>query len=270
MAIVVVLAATAAGCGGGDDDAAEDDLGTSDTSAAVTSGPVPSTAPGTTLAPTTLTLRITDVRLVNSEESDNGMRILLPSGVSSASVVLTGVPSPNRVINVCQASDLDRRQTGGSCRTPASGEAVTVALGAAASGVEIVQVGVTGTGPAANSSTVDEVTIRYAASSRELNVRLPQIAAGESGGRPTFGLTPASADGTYRATLTWTSIPVFGGTSVNGQLEVVQDGNVTQTQSGGAEVRLNGKLPAPGEAAIRLQNTGSASLVTPKLNVVLP
>jgi len=163
------------------------------------------------------------------------MRVLLPTGVTTASVTLTGLPAPNRVISVCQARELDRRLATGACRTPANGEAVTVALGAAASGVEIVQVGVPDAGPGGNSAALDEVTIRDGASSRELNVRLPPIPAGETGGRPTFGLTPASAhSSTYKATLTWTVIQTFGGTASNSRLELLEGGNVANQAQGGA------------------------------------
>jgi hypothetical protein len=268
-ALVLAMTIVAAGCGGdggGDDD---EDLGLPANPSATTTMPVPSTAAGTTLPPSNLTLRLTGVRLANSEESDNGMRILLPAGVSTASVTLTGLPSPNRVVSVCQARELDRRQEAATCRTPASGEAVTVTLGSAASGVELLQLGTVGTGPAGNSAALDEVTIRYAASSRELNVRLPQIAGGEPG--PTFGLTPASTDGTYRATLSWTVIPVFGGSVANGQLELLEGGNATNQAQSSGEVRLSGNVPAPvGDVAIRVQNVGTAALVTPKLNLLLP
>jgi hypothetical protein len=270
--VVIVLALFAAGCGGGGSGDGGDAVGTTPSTAAPTTVPVPSTGPGTTVAATNLTLRLTDLRLVNSEESDGGMRILLPTGVASASVTLTGLPSPNRVISVCQARELDRRFEGAACRTPANGDAVTVALGAAAAGLEIRQVGVTGPGAAGNSAALDEVAIRYAASSREVNVRLPQIAAGESGGRPTFGLTPASTDGAYRATLTWMVIPVFGGSPSNGQLELVQGGNVAnKADSTAADVRLTGNVPTPvGDVAIRVQNIGASALVSPKLTVLLP
>lgn len=267
--MLLAVAAAAAACGG--DGGTEEDASTP-TTAAVTTVPVPSTTPGTTVPPTDLTLRITNVRLVNSEESDSGMRILMPTGVASASVTITGLPSPNRVISVCQANDLDRRYNVAICRTPADGEAVTVALGDAASGVEIVQVGLAGDGPDANSAALDEITIRYAASSRELNTRLPQIAASESAGTPTFGLTPHSDDGAYRATLTWTVIPVFGGTDSNAQLELLEGGSeVRESENGSAEVQLSGNVPPPvGDVAIRVRNIGSAALVSPTLNVLLP
>lgn len=272
IAVVLALTASAAGCGGGSGDGADDDVdGATPTTAAVTTMPVPSTAGGTTVAPTNLTLRVTDVQLVNSEDSDNGVRILLPAGVATASVTLTGIGAPSR-ISVCQARELESRLSTAACRTPAGGEAVTVTLGSAASGVEIVPVVAPGGSPATSTTTLEEVTIRYAASSREVNVRLPQIAAGESGGRPTFGLSPAGPGGAYQARLTWTVIQVFGGTPSNAQLELLQGGAVANTAaSGGLEVRLTGTVPAPtGDTAVRVQNIGSSAMVSPKLNLLLP
>jgi hypothetical protein len=269
VAMVLAMTAATAGCGG-DSGGGTDDVESSPSTAPATTVPGPATAAGTTVPPTDLTLRITDVRLVASEEPDRGMRVLLPAGVATASVTLTGLPSPNRVISVCQAPDLDGQVSGARCRTPVSGEPLTFTLGPEAKGVEIIPESTSGTG-AGSSVAVEEVTIRYAASSREINVRLPQIASGESGGRPTFGLTPASGDGTYRATLTWAVIQVFGGTPSSGQLELLQGGAVANQSQGGGEVRLSGAVPGPaGDAAIRVQNIGSSALVTPKLTALLP
>jgi hypothetical protein len=259
------MAVVVAGCG-------SDNAGgkSPSTTAAATTVPVVSTAAGTTVPPQDLTLRITDVHLVVSEESDRGMRVLLPAGVTTASVTLSGGPSPNRVISVCQTQDLDAEMSGATCRTPASGEAVTVTLGAAAKGVEIIHAAVSGTG-STSSVALDAVTIRYTSSSREVNARLPQITAGDSGGRPTFGLSPSSADGAYRATLTWRLIQAFGGTPSNGQIEVLKGGSTIDQSQGGADVRLSGTVPTPvGDAAIRVQNLGSSLLVTPKLAALLP
>ena len=272
--MVLAVACLGGACGGSDGTDEGDDIdggqSTATTSGATTTVPVATTAAASAGPATNLTLRVTDVRLFNSEESDNGMRVLLPAGVATASVTLTGVPSPNQVVSVCQARELERRLTGATCRAPANGEAVTVALGSAASGVEIIQVGVSAPGAAGNSTTLSEVTIRYSASSREINARFPQIASGEAGGRPSFALVPASSDGAYRATLTWTVIPVFGGTPANGQLELVQGGSVTNQAQSGSEVRLSGTVSPPTDAFIRLQNLGSAALVSPKLNLLLP
>jgi hypothetical protein len=270
VAMVLGMAVAAAACG--DDGEGDGEAGgATATTAGATTAPVQSTAPATTVAATSLTLRITDLRLVNSEESDNGMRVLLPAGVPNASVTLTGLPSPNRVISVCQARELDGRANASTCRTPASGEAVNVALGSAASGVEIVQLGVSSGGPEGNATALEEVTIRYSASSREVNMRLPSMAAGETGGRPTFTLTPPSTDGAYRASLNWTVIPVFGGSAGTGQVELVQGGNVINPSQSSAAVRLNGNVPAPvGEVAIRVQNVGGAAMLTPKLTLLLP
>ena len=267
----LAMTAVAAGCGGDGGGGTDEDVGgAAPTTAAVSTAP-PTTATGT--GPRTdLTLRIADVRLENSEESDNGVRILLPNGVATASVTLTGLPSPNRVISVCQARELERRLSTAVCRQPASGESTTVTLGADASGIEIVQAGLSSSGPEGNTTTLGEVTIRYAASSREVDVRMSQIASGESGARPSFSLTPAGTSGAYRATLTWTVIQVFGGTPSNAQVEVVQGGNVVNSaQGGGLQVQLNGNVPPPvADAAVRVQNIGTSALVNPKLDLLLP
>ena len=265
------MAAVMAACGGGS--STTDNESTSNTAA--TTVPVATTAAGPTVPATDLTLRITDVHLVNSEEADSGMRVLLPAGVSSASVTLTGLPAPNRIVKRGRRAstpvrELNTRMSGATCRTPANGEAVTVALGSAASGVEVVQMGASDTGSGGNA-TVSEVAIRYAASSRELNVRLPQIASGDAGGKPAFGLTPASANGAYKATLSWNVIPVFGGTPSAGLLELVQGGAVANQAQGGANVTLTGNVSPPAaDVAIRVSNTGGSALVSPTLNIQLP
>jgi hypothetical protein len=271
VAAGLALAAAGAACGGGGGSSSTDAGGTSTTAPATTAA-VPSTSPGTTVAPVNLTLHITDVHLANSEESDNGVRVLLPAGVASASVTLTGVPSPNQVVSVCQANSLDQRLTSAVCRTPAPGDSVTVPLGAVASGVEILQVGVNGTGAAANAIMLSDVAIRYTAGSRDVNVRLPQIAAGDAGGHPMFALTPAGASGAYKARLTWTVIQVFGGTASTGQLELVQGGTASNHAEGsGLDVSLTGNVTPPGgEAAIRIGNIGSGAMVSPKVALTLP
>lgn len=273
IALLVVLTAFAAACGGDGGGDADVDIGAApSTTAPATTRSAPTTAPGTTLPSTALTLRINDVRLLNSEESDNGVRILLPAGVATASVTIADLPSPNRVISVCQANDLDRRLPTAACRMPANGEAVNVTLGSVASGVEIVQAGVSGDGPGGNTTTLGEITIRYSASSREVNARLSQIASGESSAEPTFALSPAGPSGAYEASLTWTVIQVFGGTPSSAMLELVQGGNVTdKAEGGGLEVRLSGNAaPAAGDAVIRARNTGSSALVSPRLAMTLP
>lgn len=266
-----LLAAAACGGGGGgqSDDAAAPPNTTSAPVATTTAAAAGAT---TTVAGSNLSLRMTDVRLANSEESDNAVRVLLPAGVTTATVSITGLPNPNRVISVCQANALDRRLPTAVCRMPAAGETATLPLGSGATGVEIIQVGVTGTGPAANTTTLDEVVIRYAAASRDVSVRLPQIEAGESGGRPSFGLTPAGQNGAYKAVLNWTVVQVFGGSPSNAQLEVVQGANSVNKASGGAlEVQLTGNVPSgAGDAVVRATNIGSSALVNARLTLTLP
>lgn len=261
---------TATACGGGDSDDTDIGAGPSSTAASMTT-PVPTTVAGTTVPPTNLTLRLTDVKVVSSEEADSGMRILLPAGVGSASVTVTGLPSPNRVISVCQAKELDRRMSGAACRNPANGEAVTVALGSAATGVEIAQVGASGTGPGDGITALSEVKISYAASSREVSLRLQQLAGNDSGNQPTFAMTPRGS-GSYRVVLNWKIIPVFGGTDSRGQLELVQgDTVVNKSEGANNQVQLEDTAPAGAtDVAVRIRNVGVAAMVTPQLTATFP
>ena len=271
LALMLVMTAVAAGCGGGGSDDTDTEVEPAPERPPLTTSAVPTTSPGTTVPATNLALRLTDVRVVNSEESDSGMRVILPAGVVTASVTVNGLPSPNRVISVCQAKELDRRLSGAACRTPANGEAVTVTLGSAATGVEIAQVGVSGSGPGGNITTLSDVTIRYAASSREVSLRLQEVAGSDEGGRPTFSMTPAGT-GTYRAQLNWRIIPVFGGTDSRGRLELLQGANVAnQADGANTQAQLDGTAPAgAADLAIRIRNIGTAAMVTPQLTATFP
>lgn len=270
--LVLVLAMTAAACGGGGDGGDDTDIGAApDSTTRSTTAAAPTTVAASTGPQTNLTFRMTDVRIVSSEETDSGMRVLLPAGVATASVTVNGLPSPNRVISVCQARELNKRMSGAACRTPANGEAVTVTLGSAATGVEVAQVGSTGSGPDGNITTLGEVTIRYAASSRDVSLRLQEIAGEDAGGRPTFSMTP-SGTGAYRATLNWRFIQVFGGTDSRGRLEAVQGDNaINQAEGAGNQAQLTGTAPAgAGEVGIRIRNVGTAAMVTPELTATFP
>jgi hypothetical protein len=263
IALVMTVAAAGCGSGGGSGSAS----GSNSTAGTSTTIPPTSAQPGGPA--TNFTLRITNVHLLNSEETDNALRIQLPGGVTTASVTLTGLPTPNQVISVCQAATLDQKLAAATCRNPANGQAVTLPLGPATPVVEVDQVGVSGAGAGGNTTAIDQVTIQYAASSRQLNVRLPQVAANDVG--PAFALTPASADGSYQASLSWTVILTFGGAAANGQLELVQGGNVTNQAAAGANVKLSGNVPPPvGDVAIRVRNPGAAALVAPHLTMTLP
>lgn len=267
-----MLAMTTAACGGGGDGGDDTDIGAApDSTTGSTTAAAPTTVAGTTAPAANLTFRMTDIRVVNSEETDSGMRVLLPAGVATASVTVNGLPSPNRVISVCQARELNKRMSGAACRTPANGEAVTVTLGSAATGVEIAQVGVTGSGQEGNITALSEVTIRYSAPSREVSLRLQEIAGSDDGGRPTFSMTP-SASGSYRATLNWRIIPVFGGTDSRGRLEAVQGSTAINSADGSnTQAQLTGTAPAgAGEVGIRIRNIGTAAMVTPELTATFP
>ena len=213
-----------------------------------------------------MTLRANDVRLVNSEESDNAFRALFDSATSEVTVVLTGVPSPNRVVFVCPATELERRVPTAGCVTPADGEPVTVAHSAERRGVEVVQVGVAGTGPAASSIAVRQISIRYVPTSREVRLRLPPLRQGEAGGVPSFTLSPPGP-GTYRASATWTAT---GGTGTGtAELTVTVGTNVNRSE-GPSGALTQGNVSPPAEGTVRVRNTGSSTLTALTLTVLFP
>src|SRR5205823_6404378 len=98
--------------------------------------PLP-TAPTTTLPPATepppaggtsgpdiATLLAGNVRLLDSAQADNAFRVMVDSAAGDVSVVLFGIPTPNRTIFVCPTADLDHRAPAPSCTSPADGAPV--------------------------------------------------------------------------------------------------------------------------------------------------
>lgn len=229
--------------------------------------PTLTTRPGTTGDSVTLT--ITDLRLVNSEESDNGLRVFMDTAGAppDVAVVLTGgVPSPNRTIRVCPAVELETRVSAPGCATPASGEVVKVPHLPNYRGVEIVQVGVAAAGPGANSTAVGEIAITFPAATRQVRVRLPAVSAGDAGGRPAFKLTPPGP-GSYRASAQWA--PTATGTG-EAELTLTTPTSTVSRAQGGPGTSLTGNLSPTGEAVIRFRNTGAAALTRVVLTVLFP
>lgn len=266
MAVACVLLAGAQAC-------RSEESGAPDPTTTVTSvlAPVVPTAiprPPTTPAPTvgTVTLRARGVRLANSEESDNAFRAVFDSGAADVSVVLTGVPRPNQVVFVCPAPELDRRVPSPGCRTPAAGETVIVPHGSAYKGVEVVQVGLAGSGPAAGSIVVEEIAISYAPSSRAVRLRLPPLRQGEGGGTPSFRLSPAGP-GTYRATATWGAAAGGGSTA---ELSVAVGTNVLARTDGPPGSLVNGDVFPPAEGTLTVRNTSSTALTGLTIDALFP
>jgi hypothetical protein len=271
--LLACLVTALAACTSGDDPVVDSAAATTTTAApgapataAATTAPATSTSP-TTAGATNLTLTVTNLRLVNSEESDNALRVLFASGAPDVTVTLgSGVPSPNQVIRVCPTAELDRRVPGAQCATPASGEAVRVPHGTMYRGVEVVQVGVAGSGPAANATTIGTITVTFSGTSREIRVRMPPLVQGESGGRPTFRLSPVGP-GAYRASATWNP---SGGVAGEAELALLS-GTTTVTRAQGAPgVEISGTLSPPAEASIALRNSGSSTLLAPALTMLFP
>ena len=260
-AVCLFVLAVAAAC------TADESTGPSNPTSTTAAEPPTTAAPSTTAAVASstvpagsVTLRATGVRLVNSEESDNALRALFESAASEVTVVLTGIPSPNRVVLVCPATELERRVTGPGCVTPAEGEPVRVAHRPNHRGVEVVQVGVAGTGPAANSITVGQIAITYPPTSRDVRLRLPPLRPGEAGA-PSFTLSPAGP-GTYRATATWTG----GGTA---EVTFTVGSNVSRSE-GPPGAQATGSVSPPAEGTVGIRNTGSSTLTALVVTALFP
>ena len=222
---------------------------------------------------------MTDLRLVNSEESDNGFRVFLDAASDALDVSVTvtgGVPSPNRTILVCPAVELENRVRAPGCAMPASGEAVKVPHLPNYRGIEVTQVGVTGSGPGARTTAIGEIAVTFPATTREVRMRLPVVAAGDAGGRPTFRMTPVGP-GTYRASAQWSP---SGGNSGEAELTLntvtsntATSNTATSTVSraqGGPGTLLTGNLSPAGDATIRFRNTGSTALLRTVLTILFP
>jgi hypothetical protein len=148
---------------------------------------------------------------------------------------------------------------------PASGDVVKVPHGTDYKGVEVVQVGVSGAGPAGNSTAISEIAISYPATSRQAQFRLPPLQQGEAGSRPVFKMTPVGS-GTYSATATF--VPPSGGVG-EAELTLVS-GTANQNVARGPGPSLSGNLSPPVEAGFRLRNSGSTTLAMVNLDVQFP
>ncbi|MCA1692390.1 MAG: hypothetical protein LC733_09395 [Actinobacteria bacterium] len=229
------------------------------TSAVPTNSGPASTAPA---ASGTVTFRARDVQLANSEESDNGFRVLIGSPDEEVAVVLGGIPSPNRVVFVCPATELERRVPAPGCLTPEPGEVVRVSHAPDRRGVEVVQVGATGAGAAGNSTLLSEVAVTYTPASREVQLRLPPVPPGEA--TPSFVLTPAGA-GDYRASANWP-----GGGSTTVALTMTVGTKVVSQIEGSSVSQLDGNVSPPEEGVLRLRNPGSTTLTGLTISALFP
>jgi hypothetical protein len=144
--------------------------------------------------------------------------------------------------------------------TPAEGEAVKVEHRPDRRGVEVVQVGVTGTGAAGNTTTIGQIAITYPPTSREVRLRIPPLRAGDTGA-PSFTLSPAGP-GTYRATATW------GGGS-NAELTFTVGSNISRTE-GPPGAQAMGSVSPPVEGTVRIRNTSSSTLTGVTVTALFP
>lgn len=280
---VVLLAAA---CGGGDGKRTAASTSTSATVAttSTTTSPITTGGAATTAAPgSAVKLHVYNVKLYNSEESDNGFRVQVDSPASKVTVVLKGgLPSSNHVVNVCAAKNIDTHGAAAKCAAPSDGEAVEVDHGAGLDAIEVIQVGV-GNAPAGSgdSVTINEVEISYVPADRSVKLRLPPIdvplgasVCKDNGCNPFFELTPFMA-GTVSATATWDGADngqltlESGDIAAHGYAATGQPYNVVATASGGPGISIHGTPPAS-ESAVAFRNTGATPLLAGVLTITWP
>jgi hypothetical protein len=131
-----------------------------------------------------------------------------------------------------------------------------------------VQVGVTGTAPAATSTAITTIALTFTPMSREVRLRLPPLRGGSSGEPASFRLSPPGTTGEYRVTATWAS--PTGASPGRAMLSLLGGGTGANTAEGGPGVTLTGILPAPGDATFRVTNTGTATLDRVTVTALFP
>lgn len=241
------------------------------TGAPSTSAVPPATAPvpaGGTSGPDIVTLLAGNVRLFDAENADNGFRIAVDSAAAAVSIVLSGIPTPNRAIFVCPTAGLDQRAARSACTNPTDGEPSRLPFGSDSRGVEVVQLGAAGTGPTASSTPITTIALTFTPRSRQVGLRLPPLRAGTAGEPASFRLSPAGTTGAYRATATWAS--PTGAAPGRAMLSLLGAGPGTHSAEGGPGVTLSGTLAAPGDATIRLRNSGTTTLDGVTLTALFP
>lgn len=227
--------------------------------------PVPA---GGTSGPDIVTLLVTNVRLTDSQAADNGFRVVVDSAAGAVSVVLSGIPTPNRAIFVCPAAALEQPANRSTCTNPADGQPTRLPFGPASRGVEVVQFGATGLGPDSTPTTVRTIAVTFTPMSREVALRLPPLRPGATGGSASFRLSPPGTTGDYRAVATWAT-PASAAPG-RAMLSLLGVDSATNAAEGGPGVTLAGTLTAPADATIRLRNAGDATLTGVTVTALLP
>lgn len=258
LAAAVVASLVGGACASGTGDrAGEGRAGTAVQSPPTIGAPTLTTGPGPEAGEVTLV--VSGLRLVNSEESDNGFRVFVASPSAQVAVVLDGMASPNRVVHVCPAVELERYVGAPGCTPPENGQTVNVRHQPDYRGLQVVQVGVQGPGEGGRSTVVGTIRATFTAASREVRFRLPPVAPGEV---VSFALGPPG-DGTYRATGTW---PATG----QGELVLTSGSREISRAEGGTGTSLTGNLSPPAPATVTFRNAGTAHLAGVVLTIGFP
>ncbi len=263
--------------------AASESAGPSQTPSSPRPHPSGSSTPSPSGAPASpVVFHAYNVRLPDSEGGiAAGFRLTFDSPAATVSVVLHGgVPTPNATVFVCPIKTLASSFSPSACDTPSSGETVQIAHGATYEGVEVILIGV---GPGGKSyTTVQQISVKYAAVDRSMQIRLPPIAkqigasaCKDNGCNPFFELTPRRA-GHFQATAQW---PGKGAGYLSMETGQIAEHGLSMTgtpyhvvdfMEGGGPVKVSGRLDATTEAALALRNNGTKYLNFPVIAVTWP
>lgn len=243
----------------------------------------PEESPSTSPKPKTrkVTFHAYNVTLQNSEESDQGLRILVDSPDTTIHVRLKGgVPSSNKVVSVCPVVDMNKLSPGSTCAFPSNGEKVEIPHGSKYLGAEVFLLGLAPDGT--NQITIDDIQVGYKAASGAVRVKTPPIAksAGASACKdnacnPFFEMTPQ-----LTGTLTAVATHEGNGTA---QLSILAGDVAAHSYSatgtpyttidfmeGGFQLKVSGKIYSAEEAALALQNTGTKWLGAAVIDITWP
>ena len=180
-------------------------------------------------------LRVSGLRLA---AAGDGLRLVVDSSAPEVAVAVTGA---DRALRVCPAPGLERPPAAApACATPAAGEVVRLPHGPGQRAIELTAAG--GTQPVEAG-----LTVVYAPASREVQARLPALAAGGSG-ELTIRMEPAG-DGSYRAQASW---PGAGSADVT-----LTVGRSTNRLSGGSGLVSTGSVSPPETGELRVRNPGA-------------
>ena len=228
-----------------------------------------------------VTFHAYNVTLQNSEESDQGLRILVDSPDPNIFVRLKGgVPSSNKVVSVCPIVDMKKLSPGSACVFPSNGEKVEIPHGSEYLGAEVFLLGLAPDGT--NQITIDDIQVGYKAASGAVRVKTPPIAKPVGGSackdnacNPFFEMVPQltgtlTAVSTHEGNGTAQLSILAGDVAAHGYSATGTPYTTIDFMEGGFQLKVSGKIYAAEEAALAFQNTGTKWLGAAVIEITWP